>query len=77
MAAIVGGLESGVTVGGLSALGAGLYRLGIPRDSVLKYETSLKSDRYLVIAHGTADEVARAKETLDPLDVVELAVHHG
>jgi hypothetical protein len=61
---IVGALETAVVVGGLSALGAGLFSLGIPKDSILKYETALKTDNFLVIAHGSADEVARAKEIL-------------
>ena len=77
VASIVGGLEGAVAIGGLSALGAGLYSIGIPKDSVLQYETALKSDKYLVIAHGTADEVARAKEILAPLDKVEVAIHHA
>ena len=58
---IVGALEGAVTVGGPSALGARLYNIGIPEDSVLKYELALKSDKFLIIAHGTADEVAKAK----------------
>ena len=74
---IVGCLEGAITVGGLSALGAGLYSIGIPKDSVIKYETAIKSDKYLVIAHGTADEVAKAKEILAPLEKVEIAVHHA
>ena len=74
---IVGGLEGTIAVGGLSALGAGLYSIGIPKDSVIKYETAIKSDKYLVIAHGTADEVAKAKEILAPLEKVEIAVHHA
>lgn len=77
VAAIVAGLEGAITIGGLSALGAGLYSIGIPKDSIIKYETAIKSDKYLVIAHGTADEVAKAKEILAPLDKVEIAVHHA
>ena len=72
-----GGLEGAVSIGGLSALGAGLYSIGISKDSVIKYETALKSDKYLVIAHGTIDEVAKAKEILDASNVSEVAVHHG
>src|ERR1700689_485375 len=34
---IVGALEGAALVGGLSAIGAGLYSLGIPKDSVLQY----------------------------------------
>ena len=77
VASIVGGLEGAVAMGGLSALGAGLYGIGIPKDSVIQYETAIKSDKFLVIAHGTADEVAKAKEILDPLDKVEVAVHYA
>src|SRR5450755_4183629 len=51
---IVEALESAAVVGGVSALGAGLYSMGIPKDSVVKYEAALKTDQYLVIVHGTA-----------------------
>src|SRR5580698_11111553 len=37
---IVGALEGAVVVGGLGAIGAGLYSIGIPKDSVVKYETA-------------------------------------
>ena len=61
---IVGALESAVVVGGLSALGAGLLSMGIPKDSILKYETALKTDKFVVIAHGTAEEASRAREII-------------
>src|ERR1700722_18990875 len=35
---IVGALEGAVVVGGVSAIGAGLYSLGIPKDSIFSYE---------------------------------------
>src|SRR5579863_4959847 len=72
---ILGGLEGAVVVGGLSALGAGLYSIGIPKDSVVKYETAFKSDKFLLLAHGTADEVAKAKNILQTTHPVEVAVH--
>ena len=62
---IVGALEGAVVVGGLSALGAGLYSLGIPKDSILRYETALKTGKYVLIVHGSMDETTRAKEILD------------
>jgi|ERR1700733_2937289 len=58
---IVGALEGAVVVGGLSAVGAGLYSIGIPKDSIVEYETAIKSDKFLVVAHGTADEVEKAR----------------
>jgi uncharacterized membrane protein len=72
---IVGALEGAVVVGGLSALGAGLYSIGIPKNSVLKYELALKSDKFLLLAHGTADEVAKARDIIQTTHPVEVAVH--
>ena len=71
---IVGALSEAVVVGGLTALGAGLYSIGIPKDSILRYETALKADRFVVVAHGTIEEVTTAKEILkrtNPLSVDE------
>jgi hypothetical protein len=59
---IVGALEGAVVVGGLSAVGAGLYSFGIPTDTVLKMDTALKADKFLVVAHGTANDVGKALE---------------
>ena len=72
---IVGALEGAIVTGGLSALGAGLYSLGIPKDSIVKYETALKSDKFLVIAHGSAGDVAKAKSILESTANEELVVH--
>jgi hypothetical protein len=72
---IVGALEGALVTGGLTALGAGLYSIGIPRDSIVKYETALKSDKFLVIAHGTTGDVAKAKSILESTAREDLAVH--
>lgn len=61
---ILGAVEGVVVVGGLSAIGAGLYSLGIPKDSILRYETALKSGKFVLIAHGSIDDVGHAKEIL-------------
>jgi hypothetical protein len=74
---IVGALEGAVVVGGLSALGVGLVSIGIPKDSVLKYETAVKSDKYVIVAHGSQAEVDRARDILKTTDAVEVAVHHA
>ena len=52
-------------VGGLTAFGAGIYSIGIPKDSILKYETAIKSGKFMVIAHGSAAEAARAREVIE------------
>ena len=73
---VVAGLENAVVVGGLSALGAALYSLGIPKDSVLQYETELKADSFLVMARGPTAEVERAKKLLATSNPSRLDVHH-
>ncbi len=72
---IVGALEGAVVVGGLTAIGAGLYSIGIPKDSVLKYESALKADKFIVVAHGTAAEVAKARDIMQTIQPTELAMH--
>ena len=72
---VVAGLENAVVVGGLSALGAALYSLGIPKDSVLQYETDLKADGFLVMARGSTAEVERAKKLLTASNPSRLEVH--
>lgn len=77
VAALVSALEGAVVVGGLSALGAGLYSTGIPKNSVLQYESALKADKFLLVAHGTAEDAAKAKSMLDKTSPAECAVHSG
>lgn len=60
---IIGALEGAVMVGGLSALGAGLYSIGIPNDSIIEYETQIKAGKFVVITHGPPDEVSKTKDT--------------
>jgi hypothetical protein len=72
---IVGALEGAVVVGGLSAVGAGLYSLGIPKDSILRYERALKTDKFVLIAHGAVDEITRAKDILNGTNP-ETLEHH-
>jgi hypothetical protein len=72
---IVAGLEGAVVVGGVSALGAGLVSIGIPKNSVIKYETALKTDKYLLIVHGSPDTVYGARFILDGSRAGDYWVH--
>ena len=74
-AAIVGALENAVLVGGLSALGAGLYSLGIPKDSVVEYETAVKAGNLVLVAHGTPEDVAKAKSIVEQTDATKTVAH--
>ncbi len=57
---MVGALETAAVVGGVSALGAGLFSMGIPKDSVIQYETQIKAGKFVLIAHGSPNEVSKA-----------------
>jgi hypothetical protein len=59
----------------LSAIGAGLYSLGIPKDSIVMYEAAVKAGNYVVVAHGTADEAAKARNVLSTLKPSGLTEH--
>src|ERR1035441_4065246 len=74
---IFGALEGAVVIGGLSALAAALYSIGIPQDSIMQYETAIKSDKFLVIAHGTAGQVAQAKSILETAGAAQVDIHSG
>ncbi|HQR20595.1 MAG TPA: DUF1269 domain-containing protein [Burkholderiaceae bacterium] len=63
-AMLFGGLQGAVVVGGLSALAGALMSIGIPKDSVLRYETALKANKFMLIVHGDAQEIKRAHELL-------------
>jgi hypothetical protein len=64
-----------VVVGGISAIGAGLFSIGVPKDSLLNYEIALKTDRFLLLVHGRADEAGRAREIIKGTHFAELHTH--
>src|SRR5580692_9016877 len=72
---VFAGIENAVVVGGLSALGAGLYSMGIPKDSILQYETAVKSGKYVLIAHGTDIETAHARNIINRANPAALQEH--
>lgn len=74
---LVTALESAVVVGGLSAIGATLYSLGIPKNSVINYETAIKEGKFVLIAHGTTEEVESAKNILHSAGYTDVEVYAG
>jgi len=76
VSSLVGGLEGAVVIGGLSALGGALFGIGIPKDSVLKYESELKADKFLVIAHGTSADIDEARDIMAQTNEVEVSIHN-
>ena len=74
-AMVFAAVQGAVVVGGLSAVGAAIFSIGIPEDSVIQYEEALKADGFLVVAHGPVDEMARARAILETMQPDSLDLH--
>lgn len=72
---IVGALEGAAIGGGIGVLMGALASLDIPKDSLLKYETAIKADKYLLIAHTSPAEVERARKALAGQQGIEVDVY--
>jgi hypothetical protein len=74
-ATLAGGLQGAALGGGASALFGALTALGIPKDSVLRYETAIKADKFLVMVHGDTTDVRHAKEVLATTGSPDVQTH--
>ena len=74
-AMVFAAIEGAIIVGGLSALGAAMFSLGIPKDSVIQYEEALKADGFLIMAHGPVAEMAQARTILESMKPLQIDVH--
>lgn len=72
---IVSTLQGAIVVGGLSTIGAALFSMGLPRDSIVKYEKAIKTGKFVLMAHGSPDEIDQAKTTIN-LTKPEAFEHH-
>jgi hypothetical protein len=74
---VAAAIEGAVVIGGLSALGAALFSMGIPKDTVLRYEKAIKADGFLLIVHGPASETESARAILQNAGPSQLDMHNG
>lgn len=65
VATLITALEGAVVVGGLSGFGAVLVELGVPHEQAIKYETAIRSDKYVLMIHGSTDEIHQAQSILN------------
>jgi hypothetical protein len=72
---LLGGIEGAVAGAAGAGLLGWLLGLGISKQHILKYEQYVKAGKYLLIAHGSADDAAKAKQILTPTKPAELDVH--
>ena len=59
----------------MSAIGAGLFSMGIPKDSVVKYEIALNTDKFLPMVHGTTGDVEGAKNIIEGTQPLNVTLH--
>ncbi|MCX6178712.1 MAG: hypothetical protein NT163_04995 [Chlorobiales bacterium] len=72
---IIAALEGALVTGGLSAFGAALFSIGVPKDSIVKYEEAVKANKFLVIIHGTAENAENARKILHAASAHDIDVH--
>jgi hypothetical protein len=77
VAMVLATLEGAVVIGGLTALGAALYSMGIPKDSVLRYEVAIGAQKYLLVVHGSAEDVENARRLLHAAGADDVSTHEA
>jgi uncharacterized membrane protein len=74
LAGLIAGAASGA---GIGALVSALVALGIPKDEAIKYQTRLEAGEFLVIVHGTPQEVEKARAVLQGTNQTEIKTHES
>ena len=76
---IAGVLEGAAAGGAAGVLAGALASIGLPDDSVVKYELEVKAGRYLVMAHGAAGLIEAARTVLATTGASQVKAHvnHG
>jgi hypothetical protein len=76
-AIILGSVEGAALGGGMSALAAALFSIGIPKDTVIDYETAVKTESFLVMVDGSSEKVDHVKTIPATANLSRLDVHEG
>lgn len=77
LAAIAGTPDRGDIAPRLSAVGVGLYRLGIPTHTIVRCDTAIKNHQDLVIAQGAEEAMALARRIFRASGAVHVSSHRG
>lgn len=56
-------------------LGAALFSPGIPKDFIVKYEKAVGAGKFIVLVHGTAADVDRARAVLAAKGTPDVATY--
>jgi len=58
-------------------LGAGLFSIGVPKDSIVQYESDLKAGKYLVVVHGSPEIAQQAKNVIEKTNNLNVEHHEA
>ena len=75
--ALLGGVEGALAGSAMGGILSGLAAWGISKKQILKYEESVKAGSYLLVAHGSAEQVAQAQNLLQGTGATEVNVHNA
>ncbi len=64
ISSLISAVEGAVVFGGFSVLGAALYGIGIPKNTVIQYEAEVRQGKYMMIMHGSMEELSRARTAI-------------
>lgn len=75
VATFVSALEGATLGGGAGVIAGALASIGIPRDSVLRYEKLVAAGEFLIVAHGTPSEIEHARVILHTAGASNVETH--
>ena len=75
--ALLGGVEGALAGSAMGGILSGLSAWGISKQQILKYEETVKAGSYLLVAHGSPEQVAQAQSLLQGTGATELNVHNA
>lgn len=73
--ALLGGLEGALSGAAVTGMLGWLTTLGISKEHILKYEERVRAGKYLVICHGSPEDVSKAERILKGTAVEETNRH--
>ena len=76
VSSIVGALEGATVHTGLTALGSALHTMGIPKTSVINYESALKANKFLLVVQGMNGSATKTAKILKNTDAIEFAAYN-
>lgn len=75
--ALLGGVEGALAGSAMGGILSGLAAWGISKQQILKYEETVKAGSYLLVAHGSPEEVVLAQKLLQDTGATEVNVHNA